>query len=309
MGSAVRPILQVKEINDTYLRRNFQSLDDYFKSQNQLLDFKFLDIVFTGAETNRKIAHGLGVVPVDLIRLALVGPGVLTFDRSLFDKNYLYISSSGACRVRMFVGSYFASDAVDNFDTTETEQWFSQNPSDALNSAYPIGGFLSYPSLTPPDKFLLCNAGVLPIRAPYLELYNVMGVKFNTSSDGAGVFRLPGPNGRALLYAGLSTVTGATTHTVGQAGGEETHTMTIQELVTHNHGDSGHAHTVNTHNDNGVFPSPPTANISSFAPITPTVTRATSTGFAAITPSGTSTPFNLLPPYLCIGYLMVRYLL
>lgn len=314
MPEAIKPALQVKEISDIYLRRNFESLQDFFKTQNQLVDFKFLDVAFTGVESNRKIFHGLGRVPADLLRLSMTGSGVITFTRSLFDQNYLYLTSTGACRVRFFAGNYFGAAALGNFETEETEQWFSQAPASLTTGAdgFPIGGFLTFPNATPPAKFLLCNASLLLAKPPYYDLFKQLGTQFNISGDPNGSFRLPGPNGRVLMHAGLSTANGATTHTVGQTGGEETHTQLLGEVANH-------THTMGNQSDDGMHDTSMNRVVGIGASVAGYGVGDTNTGRSSgllksnlhthtVVAAGSSTPFNVLSPYLCIGYLMVKYL-
>lgn len=103
----MNPFLLVKEIQDTYLRKNFQNLSDYFQAQNQLLNFLFFEIVFTQAQSNKKLTHGLGFVPQDLIVTQKTGSGSVTFNNGLFTDTDLNISASGPCRIRFFVGTYW----------------------------------------------------------------------------------------------------------------------------------------------------------------------------------------------------------
>jgi microcystin-dependent protein len=253
MPDTLQPALQVKEINDQYLRRNFQSLQDYFKNQNQLLDFKFLDVTFDGTESNRKVFHGLGRIPADLIRLSITGSGVVTFNRSLFDQNYLYLSCTGSCRIRFFAGNYFGADALANFEPDETEQWFSQAPSDVVSAAAstgtsngqcPPGAIILWPSNSLPDvttwgTWLFVDGSTKKI-SDYPSLYAQIGTLFNTGGEPSGYFRLPAPQSRVPLIAGSGT--SLTTRTLGQTGGEETHLLTSAEMPSHTHTQNSHSH-------------------------------------------------------------------
>lgn len=103
----MNPFLLIKEIQDTYLRKNFQNLSDYFQAQNQLLDFNFFEIVFTAAETNKKLVHGLKTIPQDLIVTQKTGSGSVTFNFGLFTSTEIDVTASAACRVRFFIGTYW----------------------------------------------------------------------------------------------------------------------------------------------------------------------------------------------------------
>lgn len=124
----VSPELNVKDITDLYLRTNFQNLSNYYARQNQFLDFQFLEIIFSAAESNRRVRHGLAVIPHDLVRLEVTGTGVVTWHRNRFDKNFLVVSSTGPARVRLFVGQYFRSPIDPGVKSTDEEQWYAFRP-------------------------------------------------------------------------------------------------------------------------------------------------------------------------------------
>jgi len=124
----VSPELNVKDVADLYVRTNFQNLQNYFSRQNQFLDFQFLEIIFSAAESNRRVRHGLNVVPHDLVRLEMSGTGVVTWHRARFDKNFLYVSSTGPARIRLFVGQYSRSPVDPGVKSTDAEQWYAFRP-------------------------------------------------------------------------------------------------------------------------------------------------------------------------------------
>jgi len=112
------PQLNVKEFQDLYLRKNFENLVDYFKNQNQLLNFRFLELNFTKAVKNQKVSHGLGVIPLDAIPTRISGSGTFQINWGLCDSQNLDVTATGACRVRLFIGSYwnFISQVNNNVD-------------------------------------------------------------------------------------------------------------------------------------------------------------------------------------------------
>lgn len=115
------PTLLIKEVSDIILRKNFQNLSDYFQANNQLLGFSFFEYVFTKAQANVLIGHGLKTPPLDIIITQVSGPGQVTFNYGLFDKSNLNISSSDACRVRFFAGTYY--NQVSAANTASTDAW------------------------------------------------------------------------------------------------------------------------------------------------------------------------------------------
>lgn len=80
----------------------------------------------------------------------------------------------------------------------------------------------------PPRGWALCNGQLLPINQNQ-ALFSLLGTTFG--GDGRVNFALPDLRGRTPIQVGGS-------HTLGERGGEQTHTLSIAEAPTH-------AHTVN----------------------------------------------------------------
>ena len=118
----VTPSLQINPFTDVYLRSNFQNLQTYFANQNQLLGFKFFELVFTSAVTNYTQAHGLSVIPQDIIVTKITGSGTVTFNTGLFTSTNLSITTTGACRVRFFAGTYWNYNSSAATSSTDYQQ-------------------------------------------------------------------------------------------------------------------------------------------------------------------------------------------
>ena len=117
----MNPLLSVQNIVDVYIRQNFQNLVNYFAAQNQLLNFVFKELNFTSSQTNYNVAHGLSVIPQDIIVTKLTGPGKVTFLHGKFDTTNMYLNVSDACRIRFFYGTYYNfTSNVSNQPTDQT---------------------------------------------------------------------------------------------------------------------------------------------------------------------------------------------
>jgi microcystin-dependent protein len=77
----------------------------------------------------------------------------------------------------------------------------------------------------PPKGWALCNGQLLPINQNQ-ALFSLLGTTFG--GDGRVNFALPDLRGRVPLHVGSG-------HTLGERGGEQAHTLSIQELPTHAH--------------------------------------------------------------------------
>lgn len=121
--------------------------------------------------------------------------------------------------------------------------------------AVPIGTEVSWPGLTAPTKWQLCDGGQLKI-ADYPGLYNVLGTRYNTGGETAGYFRKPDRRGRTLIgrdnmggtAAGRVTqaVSGLDGLTLGAVGGSQyqqqhQHTDPAPTVT----GDGTHTHATN----------------------------------------------------------------
>jgi microcystin-dependent protein len=77
----------------------------------------------------------------------------------------------------------------------------------------------------PPKGWALCNGQLLPINQNQ-ALFSLLGTTFG--GDGRVNFALPDLRGRTPIHVGGS-------HTLGERGGEQAHTLSISEIPTHTH--------------------------------------------------------------------------
>ncbi len=76
-----------------------------------------------------------------------------------------------------------------------------------------------------PQGWALCNGQLLPINQNQ-ALFSLLGTTYG--GDGRVNFALPNLQGRAPIHMGNG-------HLLGEAGGEQAHTLSISELPTHAH--------------------------------------------------------------------------
>jgi microcystin-dependent protein len=181
------PVLNVKDISDNLVQQNFQSLANYFLNQNQFLNFKFVEVVFTAAQKNMLINHGLGYVPLDIVPTLVTGVGSVTFNIGLFDKTNLNLTSSGACRVRFFYGLYWKSGQAAATATTDS---FTVSGSGGGSSSG--GGGTASPLTTKGDLYTYSTVNARQPVGPdgsilVADSTQTTGLNWATGSDGTPV--------------------------------------------------------------------------------------------------------------------------
>ena len=108
-----------------------------------------------------------------------------------------------------------------------------------------------------PRGWALCNGQLLPINQNQ-ALFSLLGTTYG--GDGRVNFALPDLRGRVPIHVG-----GA--HTLGERGGEQAHTLNIQELPTHVHLASATSASATTADPTAnVFASPSSAVGAAYAP-------------------------------------------
>lgn len=139
-----------------------------------------------------------------------------------------------------------------------------------------------------PKGWAFANGQFLPINQNQ-ALFSLLGTTYG--GNGQTTFALPDLRGRVPVHTG-----GSMGATLGQAGGQEAHTVTLSEMPAHNHfvNASNQADGTNVNSPNGAFP----ANSS----VTPF--RSTANGTLApneVTNVGGSQPHENRAPFLVLN--------
>jgi microcystin-dependent protein len=151
----------------------------------------------------------------------------------------------------------------------------------------PAGASMDFRGTVPPAGWLLEDGSAVS-RTTYAALFAVIGTTYG-AGDGSLTFNLPDSRRRVNVGTGGGFA-------VGQTGGEETHTLTTQEMPQHGHGvnDPGHTHTQKAGTPGGGdnnFTMNPTGGANQGP------TAASTTGIS-IQASGSSAAHNNMQPYL-----------
>lgn len=159
-----------------------------------------------------------------------------------------------------------------------------------------IGEVILYAgSATPNPNWLPCD-GAEVAQADYPDLYAVIGSIYGAAA--AGNFKLPDMRGRSA--AGVGQGSGLSDVTIGEAYGEENHVLTVAELASHSHTDTGHQHTTgNSITGAAVMPGEGPVLIPNPIP------ALTGSASANLTNTGSGNGHNTIGPRLGMTYLIV----
>ena len=139
----------------------------------------------------------------------------------------------------------------------------------------------------PPKGWAFCNGQLLPINQNQ-ALFSILGTTFG--GDGRQTFGLPNLQGRSPVHVGNGI-------SLGEMGGETSHTLNISELPAHNHVPVGS-------NDQATLTAA-TGNLwgtDGSNPFTPT--PAVAMNPACIQAVGGSQPHENMSPYLVLNFII-----
>jgi len=141
----------------------------------------------------------------------------------------------------------------------------------------------------PPKGWALCDGQLLPINQNQ-ALFSLLGTTYG--GDGRVNFGLPNLQGRTAIHMGSS-------HTLGERGGEQGHTLSISEIPTHVHTANASLETTNNLVDpaaNNILASPAVQLYSS------TLSNLTSMIPATISNVGGSQAHLNMQPFLTLSF-------
>ncbi|HEY9028031.1 MAG TPA: tail fiber protein [Burkholderiaceae bacterium] len=142
-----------------------------------------------------------------------------------------------------------------------------------------------------PKGWALCNGQLLPINQNQ-ALFALLGTTYG--GDGRTNFALPDLQGRAAMHF-------SGTHALGEAGGEEAHTLTIGEMPAHGHALRASGKVAASSSPNGgVLAAVPRGGTPAYTAPTAMVPLNP----AAIGASGGGQPHENRPPFLTVNFII-----
>lgn len=149
-----------------------------------------------------------------------------------------------------------------------------------------------------PSGWLFCDGQNLPISENEV-LFALIGTTYG--GDGETTFAVPDLRSRIPIHHGAGP--GLSSRTIGETGGTESVTLTVQQIPAHTHAllaslDPGAAITPT----GGVLGAGASVNI--FRPSPP---AATPMEVASVSPAGGSQPHDNMHPFVCIHYIIALF--
>jgi microcystin-dependent protein len=141
-----------------------------------------------------------------------------------------------------------------------------------------------------PAGWALCDGQLLPISENE-TLFNLIGTTYG--GDGPSTFALPDLRGRIPVHQGGG-------FTLAQTGGDETVTLTAQQIPIHSHAFLASADDAGTTNAQGNV----LAQTPSYTPYIGGVLANTALHPSSMGSAGGNQPHNNFQPYLCINFII-----
>jgi microcystin-dependent protein len=157
-----------------------------------------------------------------------------------------------------------------------------------------IGQLALVPYNFAPKGWAFCNGQLLPINQN-AALFSLLGTTYG--GDGVTTFALPDLRGRVPISSGQGP--GLSSYNIGQMGGYETHTLTINEMPAHSHTLYADTSVGTTEKPGSALPARNGAGVPQYG--TAATTQLSS---AAAQPTGGGAPHDIRQPYVTLNWII-----
>jgi microcystin-dependent protein len=148
-----------------------------------------------------------------------------------------------------------------------------------------------------PSGWMFCDGSTLPISENEV-LFQLIGTTYG--GDGEETFQLPNLQGRVPLHFGTSP--SGVTYQIGEMAGEESVTLSTQQIPTHTHAALAASVGQTTSPSNAVLAT--AQSTQQGVRLYSTVGSTTTLGPGTITPTGGSQPHENMQPFLGLNFII-----
>ena len=145
-----------------------------------------------------------------------------------------------------------------------------------------------------PANWMLCEGQLLPISENE-TLFQLIGTTYG--GDGQSTFALPDLRGRIPIHQGNNLGT----FTIGEAGGVETVTLTVQQIPVHSHGMMASKDVANQLAPQNAVTGQAAAKIYRAG------TQSLTLNPQAVATAGGTQPHTNIQPYLCVNFIISMF--
>jgi len=146
-----------------------------------------------------------------------------------------------------------------------------------------------------PRGWAFCNGQILPI-AQNTALFSLLGTTYG--GNGQTTFALPDLRGRAPIQQGQGP--GLSPYDLGQVGGTESVTLTLETMAAH-----GHTFQIPANEGDPTTKEPAGGFLAKAANnLYASSTDTTKMGGGNTGPTGGNQPFSIIQPYLCVSFII-----
>lgn len=145
-----------------------------------------------------------------------------------------------------------------------------------------------------PAGWAFCDGSLLPI-SEYDTLYQLIGATYG--GDGQNTFAVPDLRGRAPMHSGIG-------HVIGELGGAEQVTLTVQQLPSHNHTVPASTSPGTTASPTNAAPADAGNGSAQYTPDTGSLVKQPAQNLPVF---GGSQPHDNMQPYAVVNYIISLY--
>lgn len=157
-----------------------------------------------------------------------------------------------------------------------------------------LGQLMLVPYNFAPRGWAFCNGQILAI-VQHTALFSLLGTTYG--GNGQTTFALPDLRGRVPMGAGQGP--GLSDYSLGQQGGAETHTLTVNEMPLHSHLVNADTSVGSSDKPGNKLPARNAAGVPQYG-----TTANTQMAASMLTPSGGSQPHSIMQPYLVMNWII-----